>query len=113
MPPEWATLPFLRALDVSSNVLQGTLPPPWFSFPQLVQLNVANNYLRGPLQVASGSLLQTNGTLTLWPQVGNNSFCWDAPNLTVLTLEGGPASAFIRQPCPGAPPFPGPSCTTL
>eukprot|EP00884_Botryococcus_braunii_P015451 jgi/Botrbrau1/258/Bobra.0022s0229.1 len=105
LPPEWGgagLMPYVRALDLSSNLLKGTLPPAWFgrdAYPQLSQLDLSSNYLEGPLPPATGSYLQQNGTLILWPQLGVPSFCGGTSSFTVLTKWGAPAAVQISAPC--------------
>ena len=58
LPEELMGLISLQELDLSGNVLTGTIPI-WPSFfgPTLLKLNIANNYLTGTLPVSFGNYL--------------------------------------------------------
>ncbi len=58
IPPEFASLPYLRVLDLSGNQLSGPLPPEWGQLSQVQQLYLVNNQLTGPLPPEWGQLSQ-------------------------------------------------------
>jgi len=49
LPPEWAELPSLVALDLNTNLLNGTLPAAWGRLSSLMYVVLSNNQLSGTL----------------------------------------------------------------
>ncbi|CAK0785098.1 hypothetical protein CVIRNUC_008304 [Coccomyxa viridis] len=70
LPPSWPTqLPELQVIDLTNNLVMGTLPDAWSSFNSLTTLSLKNNNLTGTLPNAWGmggrSTLQVLQTLNL------------------------------------------------
>lgn len=80
----WTATPLLQFLNLSSNILSGTLPASWSGFRTQISIDVSNNRLSGLLPGSWGSagpdglamqlaLLDASGNALTGRRLG----CWD------------------------------------